>query len=115
MNNIQHISDELMCSTCGACAAVCPRDAISYEITTAGRIYASVNKECIDCGLCSKVCPSEHKGEQQMQGKYNKGHVEAVVVSRSTNRTYYDNAQSGGVCVLQWWTIFLPQERLMQP
>lgn len=98
MNNIQHISDEMMCSTCGACAAVCPKDAISYEMTTAGRMFASVNDGCIDCGLCSKVCPSEHIGDQQKQGEYNEGHVEAVYVGRSTNSTYYNNAQSGGVC-----------------
>lgn len=87
-----------MCSTCGACASVCPKDAISYETTTAGRIYASVNDGCIDCSLCSKVCPSEHIEEQQMQGKYNEGHVDAVYVGHSTNSTYYENAQSGGVC-----------------
>ena len=97
MKNIQHISDELMCSTCGACAAVCPKDAISYEMTSAGRMYASVNDGCIDCGMCSKVCPSKNICNQK-QGEYNEGHVDEVYVGRSTNDTYYNNAQSGGIC-----------------
>ena len=97
MKNIQHISDEMMCSTCGACAAVCPMDAISYEMTSAGRMYASVNDGCIECGLCSKVCPSGLISNKK-QGEYNEGHVDGVYVGRSTNDTYYNNAQSGGVC-----------------
>ena len=97
MSNIQHISDVLMCSTCGACAAVCPKDAIRYELTSTGRMYASINSQCIDCGLCSKVCPSELK-DQHFEGRYNEGNVDAVYVGRSTNYAYYSNAQSGGVC-----------------
>jgi len=97
MNNIQHISEDFMCSTCGACAAVCPKNAISYEITTAGRMYASVCNECVDCGLCSKVCPSENFSNKK-NGEYNEGCVDSVYVGRSNNCTYFNNAQSGGVC-----------------
>ena len=98
MKNIKHISDEYMCSSCGACSAVCPKNAIAYESTNAGRIYATVGSNCIDCGLCCKVCPSEKKSYQKI-GYYNEGIVESVRVGRSTNSTYYNNAQSGGVCI----------------
>lgn len=44
-----------LCVSCGACAKVCPRDAVAvYK-----GMYAQVNKEkCIGCGLCAKTCPA---------------------------------------------------------
>lgn len=101
-----------MCSSCGACSAVCPKKAIAYESTNAGRIYATVGSNCIDCGLCCKVCPSEKKSYQK-NGYYNEGIVESVRVGRSTNSTYYNNAQSGGDAS-PLLTIFLLKEKLMQ-
>ncbi len=41
------------CINCGACAAVCPVNAISEE-----REVHVIDKEvCIDCGECDAVCP----------------------------------------------------------
>lgn len=44
-----------LCVSCGACAKVCPRDAVAvYK-----GMYAQVNKEkCIGCGLCANTCPA---------------------------------------------------------
>ena len=44
------ISDD--CVSCGACAAVCPADAIDADA-------------CLDCGTCEGECPNEaiHPGE----------------------------------------------------
>lgn len=97
MNNITHVSDSLMCSTCGACAAVCPKDVISFSMSSTGRMYASVGDRCVDCGFCRRVCPSESV-ENTTVGQYNAGVVSGVFVGRSTNSRYYGNAQSGGVC-----------------
>ena len=48
---------EYPCSGCGACAAVCPRDAIRLELDSAGFFTAKVDDSlCVNCGLCVKVC-----------------------------------------------------------
>ena len=45
--------DPDLCVSCGACADVCPEDAIS-EGENAYEIDADL---CIDCGLCEDECP----------------------------------------------------------
>lgn len=49
------------CIGCGACKAVCKKDAISLAKNNQGFIlsYIDTNK-CISCGLCKKVCPIEN-------------------------------------------------------
>jgi Fe-S-cluster-containing hydrogenase component 2 len=44
--------DDEKCTACGACAEVCPVDAITVEDT------AVVDADtCIDCGTCVDECP----------------------------------------------------------
>jgi ferredoxin len=45
------ISDE--CIGCGACAAVCPTEAISES----GDKYVIDKEKCIECGACEGECP----------------------------------------------------------
>ena len=46
--------DEQTCSSCGACVAACPNEAI-----TLGDVAASVNTElCCACGICVEACPT---------------------------------------------------------
>jgi NAD-dependent dihydropyrimidine dehydrogenase PreA subunit len=40
------------CVNCGACAPVCPVQAISP-----GDSQYEINDSCIDCGACVPVCP----------------------------------------------------------
>ncbi|HML32688.1 MULTISPECIES: DUF362 domain-containing protein [Sporomusa] len=49
------------CIKCGACASVCPVEAISEGNTQ----YDIDPGLCIDCGACAAVCPVEaiHPGE----------------------------------------------------
>ena len=43
------------CVSCGACAAVCPVDAIAE-----GAEHYEVDADvCIDCGACETECPTE--------------------------------------------------------
>ena len=58
MNNIQSVSDALLCSNCGACKAICPVNAIAFQTSSMGRMYAVVNNNCIECKACTKICPS---------------------------------------------------------
>ncbi len=41
------------CINCGACAGVCPTDAISEGSDK----YVIDAATCIDCGACSDACP----------------------------------------------------------
>lgn len=50
MNFLYKISNE--CIECGACAAVCPVEAIS-----AGEGQYVIDEKCIDCGSCAATCP----------------------------------------------------------
>ena len=56
MNNIAQ-KTEYACSGCGACAAVCPKQAVALRLDEAGFYTAQVDAaSCVDCGLCRKVC-----------------------------------------------------------
>lgn len=55
--NILDKSAKKLCTSCQACAAVCPKEAIKISLDTDGfyRPYIDANK-CIDCGICNRVC-----------------------------------------------------------
>ncbi|MDF2635187.1 MAG: 4Fe-4S ferredoxin iron-sulfur binding protein [Pelosinus sp.] len=40
------------CISCGACASVCPVEAISE-----GDAQYVIDEKCIDCGSCAATCP----------------------------------------------------------
>lgn len=98
--SIHNISDSYLCSACGACFSVCPKNAITYSETTIGRKYALIDEEkCIDCGICRQVCPSANFNNL-IEGISDKfvGHIRTTYVGRATDIRIYENAQSGGVC-----------------
>lgn len=97
--NIQKVSDSYLCSACGACNAICKKDAIEFKFSNIGRKYAQVNENCINCGLCKKVCPSidTYRLTSDIKDRYV-GEIRNVYIGRSTNAAIYQNAQSGGVC-----------------
>lgn len=46
------------CSSCGACANVCARDAISMQLDGEGFYRPIIDAaKCVNCGACEKVCP----------------------------------------------------------
>ena len=49
------VRDEVRCTHCGACVAICPSGAFSLEPKTR-RVLFDHNK-CVVCGLCVKACP----------------------------------------------------------
>lgn len=56
MENITR-QTEYPCSGCGACTAVCPKNAVRLEMDVAGFLAANVDESlCVNCGLCLKVC-----------------------------------------------------------
>jgi len=45
------------CIGCGACAAVCPADAISLTENRKYRVITITVAQCIYCGMCVDTCP----------------------------------------------------------
>lgn len=94
MNNIQKVSDSYLCSNCGACKAICPKNQITFKTSCAGRKYATVGKECVDCGICTKVCSSLHD-EHGSKVDYE-GEIKNIRIFRASDSHIFQNAQSGG-------------------
>ena len=98
MKNIQAVSDSFLCSNCGACAAVCPKDSITFHFSSLGRLISKINDNCIACGLCWKVCPSiDEIGIHNQFDDTVIGNIQNTYIGHSLNEEYYANAQSGGV------------------
>lgn len=52
------------CQQCGACYAVCPKHAISFQLTDDGLEQINVDDSlCISCLKCMKVCPSRRAND----------------------------------------------------
>lgn len=46
-----------LCSSCGTCVSICPKNAISMKKDKYGYLYPQINEElCVNCGLCTKKC-----------------------------------------------------------
>ena len=93
------IQDPTACSGCGACAAICPRQAISMRENAEGFLYPAVNIDvCVGCDLCDKICPVR---QRQLQGE---GAVEAPLpqafAARNTDLSERLASSSGGIFAL---------------
>jgi hydrogenase-4 component H len=47
------------CTGDGACARVCPSDAISVGREDEGWVWELTDARCVFCGLCQDACPSQ--------------------------------------------------------
>jgi len=58
------LADRTRCTGCSACAAVCPRDAVTLVRDREGFSFPAVDPEkCVRCGLCTETCPMLHPRE----------------------------------------------------
>lgn len=51
--------DQDKCIGCGACANVCPADAIAIEDGGTARFVRFMRQACVFCGSCQDVCPTK--------------------------------------------------------
>lgn len=93
-NNISVISKIKMCSSCGACASVCPKKSISFKESSIGRVYAEADSSCINCGLCLNVCPS-YTCDYDFESFFRLEKYK-IIVGKANNRNIHLNGQSGG-------------------
>ena len=98
LKSIQRVSDSYLCSNCGACKAVCPKDAIEFKSTSIGRMYAFVSDKCIDCGVCQKTCPSLTDFTYIHSSGCLLGSISSVRVGKSLESSIFKQSQSGGAC-----------------
>lgn len=63
-NVIREIVDKELCSGCGVCAAVCPRECLKMVWSATGELNPRLSGECTGkCDLCLRVCPFSGHGE----------------------------------------------------
>jgi len=85
-----------LCSGCGACYAICPRDAIDMKISLDGYYMPFIDfSKCNGCGLCEKVCPSSFANQKIMIDGL--GSFIRCYVGYSTDATLRWKASSGGL------------------
>lgn len=54
--------DANLCTGCGACRNICPKNAIGLYPDREGFLMPVIDKKkCVSCGLCQKVCPTMSK------------------------------------------------------
>lgn len=55
---MEFLNDIKLCTGCGACANICPHDAVIMQEDEKGFLKPFVDTtRCTECGLCKKVCP----------------------------------------------------------
>lgn len=97
-NNVTLVAESYLCTSCGACYAICPQKAITFTFTSIGRKIPSTSNQCTQCGLCLKICPSIDS--YKLNEKYKDlfvGKPKNVYIGRTNNHKLYSNAQSGGL------------------
>ncbi|MBP2133099.1 coenzyme F420 hydrogenase subunit beta [Methanomicrobium sp. W14] len=98
-NNISTITRNALCTACGACAGICPSDAIKMITNTAGYLVASVNGDlCNNCGKCLEICPSNPENLPSIEtGDPFHGVCIAGYVGYARDNTLRQISQSGGI------------------
>ena len=57
------LAERSRCTGCGACAAGCPKNAITMVADREGFFYPVVGDSCVQCGHCSHICPAMKQRE----------------------------------------------------
>lgn len=84
------------CTSCGMCAAVCPKKVISIKVDSEGFYRPIVDCDyCNDCGLCTTVC---YKFDQQLQiTKGTELKSKTLYSAWSNDKAIIGSTTSGGI------------------
>lgn len=84
------ICSKEMCTGCGACIDICPRQCITFSLDALGNLYPNIdNNLCVDCGLCVRTCPNNTAPQFNTPTK--------VLAAWSTNPNVRKSSASGGI------------------
>ena len=83
MNNILEYT---VCSNCGCCYNVCPKDAITVKSGEFFYELAVDETKCVSCGICKNVCPvNAPKKVQTIRSAYALIHNDELIVRNSSS------------------------------
>ena len=107
VETIEQIAINDLCTGCGTCVAMCPKEAIEMRIDERKGIYVpKMNEEkCNSCGLCRRVCPGHSVDFKALNleifGKEPEdvliGNYQGCYLGHATDDNLRYNAASGGV------------------
>ena len=84
------LADSSICTGCGACKKVCPKQAIDFRDDDEGfpTPYIQADK-CVECGICNKVCPALHMPETHS--------IQTAYAAQLLDREALKDSTSGGL------------------
>jgi len=104
--NIDLITNNDLCISCGTCKYACPKNEISIKMNNAKGMYEPVIANTLSCLTCTdqpclQVCPSYEEDFVSLANwtdpSQRIGPVEAIYTGFSTNRDVHIRASSGGI------------------
>ena len=79
-----------ICTACGACKNICPKNAIQMKEDSKGFLYPSIDeKKCVNCHQCEKVCKNIRT--------ILKNFPSQTLALQSKNNTLSERSSSGGL------------------
>lgn len=108
MQTIDDINKKYLCMGCGACASICPVNAIEMKLKD-GQFYPVMDKDrCIECGKCIDVCPGISISLNKLAEKFwpdNKcnfelGRFRKTYIGYSNDSKIRFNSASGGIATV---------------
>jgi coenzyme F420 hydrogenase subunit beta len=107
VETIEPLARNDLCTGCGTCVAMCPKEAIEMRIDERKGIYVpKINEEkCNSCGLCHRVCPGHSVDFKALNLDIFGNEPEDVLIGNyrdcylghATDDNLRHNAASGGV------------------
>ena len=94
MNHVLMDRLDERCTSCSACFAVCPKNAIEFKLSENG-FYRPFIKEdlCVNCGLCKTVCAKyDDDILQDGSSEYS------CIAVKTSNKDILKKSSSGGAC-----------------
>lgn len=106
-NTIEWVINSGLCTGCGTCVGICPRDALDMMIDHRQGLYIPSldNEKCNECGLCFKACPGHTVDFKQFNlNIYGKDQEDSLLgnylncyIGHATDYDIRYNSASGGL------------------
>lgn len=105
MKNVESLTAKNnLCTSCGICKAVCPKDCIEL-VRMGGQYVPDINNDkCIECGICMEICPGYKVEFRKLYSQINEqfpknlyvGNYKDCFTAAAKNSEIRNNGVSGG-------------------